>query len=162
MTEFSRPVPVDRIGAAWAEYSVAAEEAERTAVARRLMIPGVDRLACRFRLRRATGGTIEAEGWLDAGVRQVCIVSLDEFEQTVAEAFSVQFVPEGSETQEDDPDAPDQVPYVGGAIDLGEAAAEQLALALDPYPKKPGAVAPGGESAQPGAFAGLAALRGKQ
>ena len=46
---------------------------------------------------------------------------------------------------------------------LGEAATEQLALALDPYPRMPGS----GEVADllpetGGAFAGLAALRFRQ
>ena len=41
-------------------------------------------------------------------------------------------------------------------LDLGEAASEQLALALDPFPRKPGAALPG-EMQEPeeGAFAGL-------
>ncbi len=33
-------------------------------------------------------------------------------------------------------------PFVDGTLDLGEAAAEQLALALDPYPRAPDAVLP--------------------
>ena len=33
------------------------------------------------------------------------------------------------------------VPYDGGAIDLGETAAETMALALDPFPRGPGAEA---------------------
>ena len=34
-------------------------------------------------------------------------------------------------------DAPE--PLVAGGVDVGEAVAERLALALDPYPRKPGA-----------------------
>ena len=33
----------------------------------------------------------------------------------------------------------DTIPYDGAAIDLGEAAAETMALALDPFPRGPGA-----------------------
>jgi hypothetical protein len=33
------------------------------------------------------------------------------------------------------------VPIEGGSIDLGEAVAETMALALDPYPRAPGAEA---------------------
>ncbi|MEO5866096.1 MAG: DUF177 domain-containing protein, partial [Sphingomonas sp.] len=36
-------------------------------------------------------------------------------------------------------DALDTVPHDGSAIDLGEVAAETMALALDPYPRAPGA-----------------------
>ena len=78
---------------------------------------------------------------------------------TVAEAFTVHFVPDGTETEDCRLDAPDEIPYQGSAIDLGEAATEQLALALDPYPKQPGAeqAAAGGRGQH--AFAALAALR---
>ena len=38
-------------------------------------------------------------------------------------------------------DALDTVPIDGGAVDLGEAAAETLALALDPFPRGPNAAA---------------------
>jgi hypothetical protein len=37
---------------------------------------------------------------------------------------------------------PDEIPSENGVVDLGEAVAEQLALALDPYPRAPGAAMP--------------------
>ena len=162
MTEFSRPVAVDRIGPGGAEHRVEADAAEREAVARRLMIPAVGRLACQFHLRRRTGGLIEAEGQLEAEVTQVCVVTLEAFAQPVAEAFTVHFVPAGSETDDADPELPDEIPYEGTALDLGEAATEQLALALDPYPKAPGATLDFDDAEARGPFAGLAALQRKQ
>ncbi len=84
----------------------------------------------------------------------------DDVEQAVQEAFSIQFVPAGTEAPDDDLEAPDQIPYAGGVIDLGEAAAEQLALALDPYPQKPDAEAlEAEEDVVPHPFAALAKLR---
>lgn len=163
MSEFSRPLAVDRVGASPAVQTVEARPEELGPLAARMMIPAVKRLACRFRLRRVPGGVIEAEGELEAEVSQVCVLTLDEFDQEVAEAFTVHFVPAGTETDDPDPDLPDQIPYEGGAVDLGEAAAEQLALALDPYPKKPGAVSPEagvGEAEAP--FAALAGLHRKR
>ena len=41
-----------------------------------------------------------------------------------------------------DPESVDEIAFVDGTLDLGEAAAEQLALALDPYPRAPDAVMP--------------------
>jgi uncharacterized metal-binding protein YceD (DUF177 family) len=162
MTELSRPVVLDRLGAG-AEHVVDARPEELEPLARRLMIPAVNRLHCGFRLHRGGAGVIEAQGQLEAEIVQVCVLSLDEFPQLVREEFAIQFVPAGSETEDDDPDSPDQIPYEDGVIDLGEAAAEQLALALDPYPKKPGAAEPASDPAEsPGPFAGLAALRPKQ
>jgi len=60
-------------------------------------------------------------------------------------------------------DGPDEIPYTGGLIDLGAALAEQLALSLPPYPRKPGAELPPearDDSANP--FAALSRLRGKE
>ena len=47
-------------------------------------------------------------------------------------------VPAGQESDDADPEAPDEIGYADGMLDLGEAAAEQLALALDPYPRSAG------------------------
>ena len=44
-------------------------------------------------------------------------------------------------------EAPEPAP--GGWIDLGELAAEQLGLALDPYPRKPDAEVPAEWKAEP-------------
>ena len=56
------------------------------------------------------------------------------------------------ELSEDDCDT---VFYTGGAIDLGEAAAETLALALDPFPRSPGAAAALREAGVGGVQSGL-------
>lgn len=160
--EVHRPYALDRIGPAGAVTSVQADLAELPALAARLGVPTVHGLRCTFRLRRI-GGVIVAQGELEATLTQLCVVSLDEFDGPVRDSFTVHFVPAGTEDEEPDADAPDQVPYEGGVIDLGEAAVEQLALVLDPYPRKPGAELP--EAASDGAqnpFAGLAALRTRQ
>ena len=160
--EMHRPAALDRIGPHGTEVLVEANPAELPAIAARLGIPAVHALRCAFKLRRIGGSVIEAQGDLVAGITQLCVVSLDEFDSTVEEAFTVHFVPEGTEDDDPEPDAIDQVPFQGSAIDLGEAAVEQLALALDPYPRKPGAELPG-DAGEPGlgAFASLAALKGK-
>ena len=142
MTELHRPLAVDRVGPGGASERVDATPAECAALAVRMRIPAVHALSCTFRLRPLPGATLEAEGSLDAAVTQACVVTLDEFQSEVSEPFVVRFVPEGRESDDPDPEAPDEIPYAGAVIDLGEAAAEQLALALDPYPRKPGAELP--------------------
>jgi len=136
--EFSRLVPLERIRAAGLTITVEADAAERAALAVRLGLPELCALSCRFRLRPAQAGAVAAEGALRARVRQVSVVSLEEFEAEVVEDFLLRFVPEGSEAAELDPESVDEMPYAGDVIDLGEAAAEQLALALDPYPRREG------------------------
>jgi Large ribosomal RNA subunit accumulation protein YceD len=159
--EFSRPLALDRLGAAPYEQEVAATAEECAALARRLGIPAVLALSGRFRLHRAEAGRIDAVAELRARLVRECVVTLDEFEADVTESFRVAFVPEGSESEDDDPEADDEIPYAGAAIDLGEAAAEQLALTLDPYPHRPGAELPAEaqESAE-SPFALLARRRG--
>ena len=160
MTEFSRLVALDRIGPHHADIEVEANAAELGLLAARLLVPAINRLRCQFHLRRAEGAVIQASGSLDAEVVQVCVVTLEPFEQEVRDEFAIQFIPGGTETDDPDPESVDEVPYAGNALDLGEAATEQLALAMDPYPRRPGAALPSDllDNAE-GPFVGLAALR---
>jgi hypothetical protein len=54
-------------------------------------------------------------------------------------------------------------PISGGTLDLGEAVAQQLSLALDPYPRAPGAAATARETGpgDPSPFAALAKWKEK-
>jgi uncharacterized metal-binding protein YceD (DUF177 family) len=139
---------------------VEANAAELAALALRLRVPEVISLMCRFNLQRAEGAAIPATGSLLARVVQACVVSLETFEADIAEDFTVRFVPAGTESDDLDLEAVDEIPYVGNVLDLGEAAAEQLALALDPFPRKPGAALPeDGQAAPKTAFAALGKLQ---
>lgn len=162
--EFSRNLAVERIGRAgqpaWHDVTIEADAAELPGLATRLQLPGISALTCRFRLRSAPDGTIAAEGWLDAVVTQTCVVSLDEFTAPVSDHFVIRFVPAGSESDDIDPTSDDEIPYSDSMIDLGEAAAEQLALGLDPWPRKPDATLP--EAATEDDASPFAALRHKR
>jgi uncharacterized metal-binding protein YceD (DUF177 family) len=146
-SELCRPVAVDRIGPDGLEVEVRASEAECGALARRMAIPAVLECVCRFSLSAAPGGVVLAESHLRARVVRECVLSLDAFESLTEERFRLRFVPAGRESNDDDPDSDDEIAYHGGTIDLGEATAEQLALALDPYPRKPDAALPDPEAA---------------
>ncbi len=162
--EFYRPVPLERIGSSGLTLTLEAKAAECRALAARLAIPAVGGLACSFALRRIAPGIVEADGRLEARVTRTCVVSLEDFETDVLEEFTVRFVPAGSESDDPDPESLDEIPYEADAIDLGEVAAEQLALALDPFPRAPGAALPEAAAStetatQSGPFAALAARR---
>jgi hypothetical protein len=72
------------------------------------------------------------------------VVTLVEVPARIEEHFGRSYAPNSNVDELevtidfDGEDPPD--PLVGGTIDIGEAAAEALALALDPYPRAPGAV----------------------
>lgn len=149
LPEFHRPLAVDQVGPAGLAIEVRASEAECRALAARMAIPAVADVACRFRLTAVPGRMVVAEGHLTALVTRVCVVTLEAFETVTEERFRLRFVPAGTESDDDNPDADDEIAFQGITIDLGEAAAEQLALALDPYPRKPDAALP--DSALPDA-----------
>jgi len=158
--ELHRPIAVERVGPAGLDVVVEADPAECAALARRMDLPAILALTCRFRLERDAADTLRAFGHLQARVVQTCVVSLDDFEADVEERFAVRCVPEGAESEDDDPEAPDEIAYAFGVLDLGEAAAEQLALALEPYPRAPGAELPAlPEEPDAHPLAGLGALR---
>jgi uncharacterized metal-binding protein YceD (DUF177 family) len=121
-------------------------------------------LAATFRLVRTGAGRIAATAELRGRLVRDCVVTLEPFETAIEEAFSVVFVPEPLLGAAIDLDGPDEISYAAGAIDLGEAVAEQVALALDPYPKSPGAALPDVPADAPAEapespFAGLARRR---
>jgi uncharacterized metal-binding protein YceD (DUF177 family) len=156
--EMSRIFPVDRVGEG-ARFVVEGTAAERQAVAQRLGLVAVHALTCGFELTKGQRGSVVAEGQLRARVVQTCVVSLEPFDTTVQEDFRVRFVPAGTESDDLDLDADDEIPFTEKVLDLGEAATEQLALALEPFPRKPGAALPAEASEMPeGPFAKLLRL----
>jgi uncharacterized metal-binding protein YceD (DUF177 family) len=136
--EFHRPLSLDRIGPQGLDLTIEANPAECAALAVRMNLPGLSVLSCAFHLIREGHDVVLGRGILRAQVTQTCVVSLEDFGSGLEEVFQVRFVPSGEETDDIDPEADDEIPFEGNLIDLGEAAAEQLGLALDPYPRIPG------------------------
>ena len=158
--ELARPIAAERIGPAGLDVTVEAAANELSALARRMGLPAVLALTCAFHLHRDAAHRLVAHGHLHAEVMQTCVISLEDFQATVEEQFTVLFVPAGEESEDDDPATPDEISYENGVIDLGEATAEQLALALDPYPRAPGAELPdSANDPEDHQFAALAALK---
>jgi uncharacterized metal-binding protein YceD (DUF177 family) len=140
--EFHRPLSLDRIGPVGLDFMVEATPAECSALAVRMNLPAVLAVSCAFHLTREGRDVVMARGELRAKVTQTCVISLEDFDAPVEEVFQICFVPSGQETDDIDPESDDEIPFEGNVIDLGEAAAEQLGLALDPYPRMPGAEMP--------------------
>ncbi|MDO9707724.1 YceD family protein [Paracraurococcus lichenis] len=159
--EFSRPLALGRVGPEGRTEVLEASEAERAALARRFGILGIEALHATLRLSPEPDGAVRVEGRLEAAVTQECVVTLDPVAQQVAEAFALRLLPAGREPA-DGPDDLDEIPTEDDTADLGEVVAEQLALALDPYPRASGAeLPPEAQAEAAGAFAALAALRRK-
>lgn len=147
---------------------VEADAPTRAAIATAFGLKGIASLSGRFRLVQAGAGRVDARLDLAARVTQTCVVSLEPVEQTITERAALVLLTADAaastgETAVIDPDAPDEIIADGTVVDLGGILVEQLALALDPYPRKPGAEpAVGGDSDAGQAdhpFAALARLR---
>lgn len=135
--EFSRPERIDQIGARERTVTIAADANERAGLARRFGLIAIERLQAAF-VVRAEGGAIVATGRVGGDVVQACSATGEPLPASVDEAVSLRFVAEGNADEEEvelPADAIDTLPIEDGAIDLGEAAAETLALALDPFPR---------------------------
>lgn len=143
--EFSRTWRLDQIGAGESTAEVRAEPEERAALARRFGLVAIEALEARYTLRRDAIGVI-ARGHLSGRVTQACVVTDAPLPAVVDTDFAIRFLPEPGEGEAADEvelseEECDTVFYEGGTIDLGEAAAETLALALDPFPRSPEAAA---------------------
>lgn len=142
--EFSRPRRLDTIGEGSVTVRVEADPDERRKLAGRFGLRSLDRLEADYTLRRDASGIL-AKGTMRADVVQSCIATGEPVPARIVEPFDIRFLPEADgdltdEVELDDGDL-DTMFYTGAAIDLGEATAETLSLALDPYPRARGAEA---------------------
>ena len=146
--EFSRFIEADSVGAKPVERQISANAEERAALARRFELQAINRLEAEFNLRRAGHGVIHVKGTVQADVIQSCVVTLEPVPARIEEEFAADFAAESDRPTADEEidfeaaDPPE--PIRNGHIDLGELAAEHLSLALDPYPRAPGAQLPQG------------------
>ncbi len=180
-SEIERIVDVDRLGASGSTaLEIAASEGERAALAKRVGFLSLPAFSARVTVDRGTGGRVVVEGRLRGKIVQACILTLDPVTQDLDETFRIVF--KQDLTEERDPesgealvsaqaDAPE--PLSGHLLDVGELVAEQLSLAADPYPRRPGAKLedvlprprkdgrPVRQEQRRHPFAGLAALKDK-
>jgi uncharacterized metal-binding protein YceD (DUF177 family) len=135
---FAHHVRIDQIRDG-ERLDLSADDAERAVVCRRLRLNALDRMEAHVTLT-TTGDVIRAEGRLVAALNQSCVVTGEPVAAHVDEPFTLLFTPEpgggaaAEEIELGESDC-DVVFYDGGAIDLGTALADTLALSLDPYPR---------------------------
>jgi uncharacterized metal-binding protein YceD (DUF177 family) len=138
-------VEIERLGHEERTYELEASAEECAALAKRFGILAVCGLAATIRLKRLGGRDLfRLSGHIEAEVEQACVVTLEPVRQKVSEDFALTYSADReAETNEVvvDLDAEDPPELVeDGTIDIGEAAAEHLALALDPFPRADSAV----------------------
>ncbi|WP_413203745.1 YceD family protein [Rhodospirillum sp. A1_3_36] len=149
ISEFHRPIDPLALPGKGRTHILEAREDERKALAIRLGVLDILSLTAKVKAT-PMGGTplIRVEGHFDASLRQTCSITLVPIETRVSEDFVLTYGPPGQEEESvpggkeiqlhmEESDPPE--PITAGRIDLGEAVAEHLSLAIDPFPRAPGA-----------------------
>lgn len=164
---WSVPLAVSDVPDTGRQLDLVADGAVRTATAKLAGLRDLPRLEASFDVALRGKGGLRVSGHVRATVGQVCVVTLEPVENEIDEPVDLVLAPlnsrpagiagdDGDDAAEDGPE-----PLVDGTIDLGAIATEFLLLAIDPYPRRPGAVfqSPLAGEAAAHPFAALAALK---
>jgi hypothetical protein len=121
-----------------------AGEQEREGLCAALELVSCGRLKVRYRIRPLDQGRYAVSGMLEAEITQSCVVTLDPLVSRIKESFEAEYWPEA------EGDAPgghidtvalDEPEFIrNGIIGVGSLIVDRLAIAIDSYPRKPGAV----------------------
>lgn len=167
--EFSHIVKLSEIGSSPRSGKLSANEEERQKLAQRFDLPKITSLDATYILH-AGADRIGFSGRIESDLQQRCSVTGESFQVRLREEFEIAFVPEMKiegtdeeiELTEEDCDI---IEYDNGQIDLGEAIAQTLYLALPPFPRGPNADVVAREmlksEEEAGPFGALAALKNK-
>lgn len=142
---------------------IEASEAERAALAEAYGLVAVNAFRAEVVAEPGPRGSVNLEGRVTADIVQTCVVSLVPVDQTIDEDLAVRFVRRSDAPPEPKPgseividaDTADPPEIIDGpTIDVGALVEEAFVLAIDPYPRAPGASLPGSPADDAGAAAG--------
>jgi hypothetical protein len=147
------PVTVAQIPETGLHRDIEASGREREAMAEVAGLREILSATASFDLLPKRGGRVHVTGRVHARIGQTCVVTLDPIENDIDEEIDLIFAPpeqvrqladlieEAAEAEKDTAEIPEPPePIVNGVVDLGRLATDVLFLAIDPYPRKPGAV----------------------
>lgn len=139
--EFRRLVDVRQ--AHGRQLHLVADDDECRRLAARFGLMSIGRLEAVVSLERR-GSTVDVRGRLLADIVQSCAVSGEDLPVAVDEPISFRFVPARAHDRPDEvieleAEELDEIEYDGTQFDLGEAVAQSLALAIDPFAAGPDA-----------------------
>jgi hypothetical protein len=126
-----------------------ADEAQRQALAAAHGLMSVESWQAELVVARWKRNGVRVSGHVAAAITQQCVVTLEPLPATISEEVSAIYFPEDSKLGRfgfhsegeihlaaEGPDSPET--FSGDTIDVGALAEEFFALAIDPYPRKPG------------------------
>ena len=137
---YSETIRLHQIGAGL-KRTLAPDEAVRARIAKALDLASLDAFAADLDLAPSPGGW-RLSGRVMARGAQTCGITLEPLPFNVDATFAVSLTESVEAEPEEivitlEDESPDLIE--DGKVDLGQYAVEQLALRLDPFPRKPGA-----------------------
>ncbi len=160
--EFSRIVALEAHHDRPVGFAIAASPTECAALARRFDLVRLDALSGTGELRARVGGGWRVAAKLEAKLVRSCVISLVDFPVSMTDSFELDFSPAVSSDDLGEIDVADNgaEPFPrDGQLDIGEVVAQQLSLALDPFPRAPGVAWAGPDGDEAGRHTPFAGLR---
>jgi len=147
---WSVPLIVAQIPDTGLHRQIEADPAARAAMAEVAGLREVLSASASLDVTPESKGCVHVTGRVQARIGQTCVVTLDPIESDIDEEVDLIFapveqIPEIAKTVDDADEGPTEMtdapePIENGMIDLGRLATDVLYLAIDPYPRKEGAV----------------------
>jgi uncharacterized metal-binding protein YceD (DUF177 family) len=136
-SEFSRIVGLDQLGPKPWQQRIEATPDERDRLCTRFELLSLDRLTAMVELNRESGSVIRLEASFEAEFVQSCAVTDEPVAGAISDRFSLLYGPPEEEEQRiaSNVDEPAFEPLAGETIDIGEAVAQELSLALPLFPR---------------------------
>ena len=147
---WSVPIAVEQIPESGLHRDIEADRAARDAMAELAGLRDILSASASIDVTLESGGRFHVAGRVRARIGQTCVVTLDPIENDIDEPIDLIFAPpeqipaladlvdDADDSEAEIPDPPE--PIENGVINLGRLATDALFLAVDPYPRKPGAV----------------------
>ncbi|HHB82813.1 MAG TPA: DUF177 domain-containing protein [Devosia sp.] len=145
-------VNLDRLPNLGRRLKIQADAEQLQHIAKAAMVTSVGRFAADLHIIRVKGG-VQVTGRLRAESTQPCVVSLEPVHQRIDEELNRVFMPNPGDALSDSPqeNAPGSETYIdltsedlpdyydGALLDLSDFLLESFAMAIDLYPRAPGA-----------------------
>ena len=141
--DFSYPLQIDELNQGEQSYMLRADKAQLETLKEILQVPAVNYFEADIKLKfQKKRGILDVSGQVRAGLGLISVISLEPFDRDYKTDFTLTFDTNATyeqirELDEDiEADIPDIV--IGGRIDLGDIAIEQLALVMEDLPRQDG------------------------
>ena len=140
---FSYPLKLEDMSPSIQKYKLNANEQQLKNITEIMKVPSVKSFSAEINVKLLKKDHIvEVEGFVDADVEQISVISLESFVKSYHNEFSLRFDTKMTlkELKEIDFEYDDELLDIldNGQIDLAAIAMEHLALVLDDFPRKEG------------------------